>query len=188
MGKHLTMYSVRTFLSSALLWLVPAGLSTIAVTPERLGWTLVLAALLSLLSVIDFKTFRLPDVLTLSVAGIGAVMVWQLYPEDWPHHLVGGLLGYGLLFAIETGYLRLRGQAGLGRGDAKLLGALGVWIGWQGLAPSVLIASICGLTMALITQAFTNNSAARIAFGPWIALGGFMVWLARPWLAPLLGY
>lgn len=182
------MYSTRTLIISALVFLVPAGLSLWLVEPVRLGWTLVLAALLSLLSVIDFKHYRLPDVLTLSVAGIGGVMVWWLYPQNWPHHLIGGLAGYALLFGIETGYKKLRGQDGLGRGDAKLLGALGIWIGWQGLAPALLIASFTGLLMALATSALKPGENGRIAFGPWIALGGFMVWVARPWLTQLLGY
>jgi prepilin signal peptidase PulO-like enzyme (type II secretory pathway) len=108
--------------------------------------------------------------------------------DAWVMHVAGAAIGYGLLWAVETAYRRLRGHDGLGRGDAKLLGALGMWVGALGLAPVLLIASLSGLVAALVLawkdgRGVSGQSA--VAFGPWIALGGFAVWLMPQVGAPL---
>jgi prepilin signal peptidase PulO-like enzyme (type II secretory pathway) len=57
-----------------------------------------------------------------------------------------------------------------------------------GLAPVLLIASLSGLVAALVLawkdgRGVSGQSA--VAFGPWIALGGFAVWLMPQVGAPL---
>lgn len=176
---------------TALLWAMLTASAFYFGQPSDLGWSVALAGLLSALTVIDLKTFRLPNVLTLAVAGLGAVMVYLTRADMWLHHAIGGAIGFSILWAMEVGYKALRGRDGLGRGDAKLLGALGLWVGWMGLAPTLLIASFGGLAFGIISQLRAksdNGSPSVIAFGPWIALGGWIIWLAGPSLRPVLGY
>lgn len=155
---------------------------------DLLAFTLLLGWLLLALAVIDLKTFLLPDILNAGVLLLAALMVGMTRADAWVMHVTGAALGYGLLWAVETAYRRLRGHDGLGRGDAKLLGALGMWVGALGLAPVLLIASLSGLVAALVLawkdgRGVSGQSA--IAFGPWIALGGFSVWLMQQAGAPL---
>ena len=155
---------------------------------DLLAFTLLLGWLLLALAVIDLKTFLLPDILNAGVLLLAALMVGMTRADAWVMHVAGAALGYGLLWAVETAYRRLRGHDGLGRGDAKLLGALGMWVGALGLAPVLLIASLSGLVAALVLawkdgRGVSGQSA--IAFGPWIALGGFAVWLMQQAGAPL---
>lgn len=175
----------------ALYWAALAASAFYFGQASDLGWSVALAGLLSALTMIDLKTYRLPNILTLAVAGLGAVMVYLTRADMWLFHVIGGVIGYGVLWAMEVGYKALRGRDGLGRGDAKLLGALGLWVGWMGLAPTLLIASFGGLAFGIISQLRVksdNGSPSVIAFGPWIALGGWIIWLAGPSLRPLLGY
>ncbi len=175
----------------ALCWVALAASAYYLNQPSDLGWSIALAGLLSALAIIDLKTFRLPNILTLAVAGLGAVMVYLTRSDAWLDHALGGLIGYGVLWAMEVGYKALRGRDGLGRGDAKLLGALGIWTGWVGLAPILLIASFGGLAYVLVSSARAKSdsrSPSAIAFGPWIALGGWIIWLAGPALHHILGY
>ncbi|HCX09902.1 MAG TPA: hypothetical protein DHU81_06030, partial [Hyphomonas sp.] len=65
--------------------------------PGTLALTLCLGALLLGLSVIDFRTLTLPDTLTASTVLLGILMVWLTRPEAWRAHLIGGLVGYGIL-------------------------------------------------------------------------------------------
>ena len=65
-------------------------------------------------------------------------------------------------------------EEGLGLGDAKLFAASGTWLGLPLLPYVLLIAALGGLAWALIARA-----QGRLAFGPWIALGFWCVWLAR---------
>lgn len=165
------------FIASSLALCIAAAVSGWLYAPAGTLWlTLCLGALLVALALIDLRTYRLPDPLTLSVFLLGAIMVTLTRPEAWMHHLIGASIGYLVLVAIELAFKHLRGRDGLGRGDAKLLGALGMWTGWMGLAPTLLVASMLGLLAAL---AFGRriDGATMIAFGPWIALGGWVVWL-----------
>lgn len=157
---------------AGVLW-APPGLVVLTVL---FGW------LLLALAAIDLRTFLLPDALNAAVLLLGGVMLAWTQPPDWPLHVAGAVIGFGLLWGVELAYRRLRGRDGLGRGDAKLLGAAGIWIGIEGLAPALLIASLAGIAAALIlslrdSKALSGQSA--IAFGPWIALGGYIVWMLQ---------
>ncbi|MFN3912332.1 prepilin peptidase [Hyphomonas sp.] len=150
--------------------------------PDTLVLTVLLGWLLLALAAIDLRTYLLPDALNAGVLALGILMDAATHPGDWPLHAAGAVIGYGLLWLVEVMYRRLRGRDGLGRGDAKLLGALGMWVGVTGLAPVLLIASLAGIAAALsmsIRQSSALSATTAIAFGPWIALGGFAVWLIQ---------
>ncbi len=150
--------------------------------PELLVFTAVFGWTLLALAAIDFRTYLLPDVLNAGVFLLGGLMLAWTRPPDWPLNLAGAGLGFGLLWLVETVYRRLRGRDGLGRGDAKLLGAVGLWVGAAGIPPALLIASLTGIAAALtisLRSAQSLSGQSAIAFGPWIALGGYIVWLLQ---------
>ena len=159
------------------------GLTAVILTPGDAGLLILTAALgwlLLALAAIDFRTFLLPDGLNAAVLLLGAVMVALYRAGEWPWHVAGAVAGYGVLWLVETLYRRVRGMDGLGRGDAKLLGAVGMWVGIEGLAPVLLIASLTAILAVLVQSALRRESVSGkslIAFGPWIALGGYCVWL-----------
>ena len=170
------------------LWTAAAGalvaLAALLWAPGSLGllwFTVIFGWALLALAAIDLRTFLLPDKLNLGVLLLGAAMV-ALYQQDvWFWHVAGAAFGYGLLWLVEIGYRRLRGRDGLGRGDAKLLGAIGLWVGLEGIPPVLLIASLSGIIAVLARAAFNRQSPSgqsMIAFGPWIALAGYAVWLS----------
>lgn len=164
------------------LAIVAAPVGTVLLT-ALLGWLLLALAL------IDFRIQILPNGLNLLVFVLGGVMVGLTKPELWIHHLAGALAGFASLWIVETLYRRVRGLDGLGRGDAKLLGALGMWVTWIGIAPVLLVASLAGIGAVLIGAVLKGErvtSTTSLAFGPWIALGGWLVWLAGPAVASLL--
>ncbi len=134
----------------------------------------VLSGLLIALSVIDLKMFRLPNVLTFSLIALGLLDAYMLNGQ-FQDRLIGAALGYGVFVTIEMAFKKLRGKDGLGRGDAKLLAAGGAWCGWMGLPFIVLIGSGMGLIAALFPSVRAQN---RIPFGPFLALGILIVWLA----------
>lgn len=169
-----------TLVALAALLYAPGGLGGLWFT-VLLGWALLA------LAVIDLRTYLLPDRLNLGVFLLGAAMVALYRQETWPWHLAGAITGYGLLWLVETAYRRLRGIDGLGRGDAKLLGAIGMWVGLEGIPPVLLIASLSGILAVVAHAALKRKSVSgrsMIAFGPWIALAGYIIWLWPPaiWL------
>ena len=90
----------------------------------------------------------------------------------------GGLAG----LALFVGYLVLAlvspGGGGLGLGDVKLAGVLGLLLGWVGWSPaivSVLAAFVIGGVIALILLlARCASRSSHIAFGPSMILGAWV--------------
>jgi leader peptidase (prepilin peptidase)/N-methyltransferase len=135
------------------------------------------AAVLVAAAVVDARTRRLPDILTLPLIAMGLLAAWAVGLPLWLH-VLGAALGYLLMAGLELGYRRVRGRDGLGRGDAKLLAAGGAWCGALGLAPVLLIASASGLLFVLVLRIAGRAMApdAAIAFGPFLAFGIALVW------------
>jgi prepilin signal peptidase PulO-like enzyme (type II secretory pathway) len=147
-------------------------------TIDMLIWGVVLLPALVALAWIDIRTLRLPDPLTLPLIGAGLVQSWYFTGNVW-HALTGAAAGYLFFLVIEKGYRALRGQDGLGRGDAKLLAAGGAWCGWLGLPWIVLIASGSGLAFAGALTLLGRRPAGMMPFGPFLALGIALVWLGQ---------
>ena len=101
-----------------------------------------------------------------------------------PAALAGSMLGYGLCLAVEFGYRRFRGRDGLGRGDAWVLGAVGAWVGPEGLGPLLALAAVTSLVAVLLRDR-RLDSAASLPFAPAIAAAAWMVWTSSGGLAAM---
>ncbi|MET8288948.1 prepilin peptidase [Streptomyces sp. NPDC048448] len=171
-------YGPRTPLVSLTTALVCAGLAlTTGIRPELGAW-LLLAPLGVLLAVVDFGVQRLPDVLTLPLAGLalallGAAAVLPEHAGNWPTALFGALaLGcaYFLLFLVNPN--------GMGFGDVKLALGLGAVLGWYGWGTVVLgtfagflFGGLYGLGLVLARRAGRRTS---IPFGPFLIAGAYL--------------
>jgi leader peptidase (prepilin peptidase) / N-methyltransferase len=144
--------------------------------------SILLAATLAACSAIDVYFYRLPDVLTLPLAAVGLLVssATGLAPLWWS--VVSAGLGFLLLSGVASAYQYVRGRAGLGLGDAKLLAASGAWLG-AGALPTVLLwatgsALVCVLVASRRNPALTG--ASRLPFGPFLGFGTWLVWLYGP--------
>ena len=138
--------------------------------------TAVLAPILAAIAVIDARTLRIPDSLSLPLIGLGLVMVATRDSAAMADHLIGAGAGFLVLAAIGEFHFRRRGTEGLGLGDAKLFGAAGAWLGWQALPQVLLIAAVGGLVHAVVRR--KSVKGVEIAFGPWLAIGFGIAWIA----------
>lgn len=116
----------------------------LAPLPFALGWMLAGWMLLAL-AVLDARHYWLPDALTLGLALLGLTIGPWLTGVAQMDSIIGAAAGYGVLMAVALVYRALRGREGLGLGDAKLLGAMGAWMGWQALPMLVFLASALAL-------------------------------------------
>jgi leader peptidase (prepilin peptidase) / N-methyltransferase len=150
-----------------------------------LGWTLLTA------SWIDVRTMLLPDVLTLPLLVAGLIVTEVANPDSLLDHGLAAVFGYLLLFTVAWAYRMLRGRDGLGLGDAKLLAALGAWLGLADLPVVLLLASCLGLAAAgaAALAGKRMTAATAIPFGPFLALAGWLSWLYadlwNDWLAAI---
>jgi leader peptidase (prepilin peptidase)/N-methyltransferase len=203
-------------LASGALWVLAGwrfGLT--AATPLAI----VFFYLLLVLAVIDLDHRRLPTSLVAALGIVAAIAIvaaqltglpfGPLTPaaaSGWLASPVlaagfGFLLGAGLSWGIAAGYGAIRGRDGLGFGDVRLLGAMGLVLG-----PFVLIAyavaNILGVLGAIPVLVALRSKRAEAAgsetpdgpsqpasmpFGPFLALGGILTALWGPslWAAYL---
>ncbi len=171
-------------LSNAGLW-VAAGL--------RFGPHLMVAPYLALfsvllaLSVIDLERYILPNRITYpsilgSLVVIPAVALTLGRPDGIVHALVGGAGYFAFLFVPALIYPR-----GMGFGDVKLAGLMGLYLGW--IHPlltllSLVMASVIGLAAGLMVLVVRRGKSRPYPFGPWLAMGCVLAILfSRPLLA-----
>jgi leader peptidase (prepilin peptidase)/N-methyltransferase len=141
-----------------------------------------LAAVGVTLAVIDIETLRLPDRLTLPSYPVGLVLL--ALPADWP------ALGRAVVAAAITGAAAfllalLAPRGGLGLGDVKLLGVLGLflgWLGWGVLVVSVALGFVLGAVAAVgMLASLRAGLRDHLAFGPWLIAGALVAVVAgRP--------
>jgi leader peptidase (prepilin peptidase)/N-methyltransferase len=150
------------------------GLSVVLVSasPLQVGLLSALGFALLTSALIDSQTLRLPDGLTLIIALAGAVLAVLRSSFDLTVGAVAALATFLLLEGVRRGFLHWRRKPGLGFGDVKLSAALALWLG---LATSWAITLAAGL--GLIAVMIVRPRDGRLPFGPWLALGGFVVGL-----------
>ena len=163
LGAAILALWATTVFSGWLLWATSA-----------LGWALLA------LSIIDLRTYRLPDLLTVPIlaAGLGVAAIAE--PETIFDHLLGAAAGYAALAGIGWLYRAARGRDGLGCGDAKLLAAGGAWLSWQALPVVVLIAATLALLVTGLSQVAQKRSISAdmlVPFGPYLAAAIWLVWI-----------
>ncbi len=141
---------------------------------------LVFAYLLLIASVIDMQHMIIPDVISLPMVAVAPLIAW-LHPDlTLRSSGLGILLGGGVFFLVGWIYIVLRRKEGMGMGDVKLLGAIGGWLGYEALLPTILFASISGTVLSLSWMLFKRewDMQAPIPFGPFLATGAAFYLLA----------
>ncbi len=153
-----------------------AGAAAMAGPRPVLGGLLWVAAAGVVLAGVDLATHRLPDVVTLPAIGVLAAAMGAdaLVEGTGPRLLAGVLAGVGC-FGVAAG-ARLLSPAGLGFGDVKLLGLLGLLLGWRGGIQAVVLGVFLGLALGALgaLAALATGRAgwrSAIPFGPPLLAG-----------------
>lgn len=173
-----------------LVELLAAGLAAMCVW--RFGWSpqlgasLVLCWTLLALTVIDFRTKLLPDVLTLSLLWLGLLVNIPAWFTSLESAVLGAATGYGTFWLIFQLFRLMTGKDGMGFGDFKLLAALGAWLGWTALPMIVLISSVLGAASGILM--LLSGRLARdnpMPFGPFLAMAGLLLLF---WQQPIMDF
>lgn len=161
--------------------LAGAAIGAVASDPLTAAAGAIFGGLLLQLALLDARHYWLPNRLTgaLALTGVGAGL-FGLQPPI-ADRLIGGAAGYLLFAGVRLGYRRLRGREGMGGGDVKLFGAIGLWLGWQMLPLVLFGAAAAGLfwTLLLLAAGRPLTAASRLPFGVFLALAAGGGWLAQ---------
>lgn len=151
--------------------------------------TLVVAA-----GIGDVLTMRIPNWLNGATAlAIVPMAILAGMPLDvLPWHLLAGAVMLVVGFGLFAGNY-------IGGGDAKLMAAAGLWVGWSGLLGFVLITTLAGGALAVVMkvwQLFRTDHEVRggtwfrrvfrtdlnLPYGVAIAVGALWVYPATWWM------
>lgn len=163
-----------------------------------LALLLAFGGLLFYAAISDIRALRIPNWLSLSVAGLFCLYLVSLYlegPGPGNLRLYGSFICAAILFLIGMVLFAARQMGG---GDVKLISAVALWAGPALVAQFIFVMSLCGGLMAFFfwlrsrrernssecfektdsekaTQYLRSHYTAEIPYGVAIALGGFFV-------------
>lgn len=150
------------------------GVVALLAAPGLTGFAIAVIGWLALpLAVLDLKHFWLPDRLTAILAAMGVALGGLASDLGLTDRLIGGAVGFGALWFIAWAYRNIRKREGLGAGDPKLFGAIGLWTGWQMLPLILVAASVLGLVWALVA-ARSLAPATRVPLGAMLAVAAWL--------------
>jgi leader peptidase (prepilin peptidase) / N-methyltransferase len=138
-----------------------------------LGLALVL--LMVPVALIDLDTQIIPNSLMWIGAAVAPALVLLTAPDDIVEHLIAAVAGGGFFLLAVLAYPR-----GMGVGDIKLAGVLGLFLG-RAVGPAIFIALVTGTVVGAVIMARKGVKAGRktkVPFGPFLALGGIVALFA----------
>ncbi|NMB34163.1 MAG: prepilin peptidase [Clostridium sp.] len=147
-----------------------------------------LMSILIIVFFIDLEHMIIPDGLV--IAGlIGGVLLFvynifgfvQIYGDrNWWNPLLGGLIGFGLLFLIATlASVVYKTDEAMGGGDIKIFAPIGLFLGWRMTGIALLTSFLFGGIIGIIIIFIKGKESRRTVFplGPFIVLGTFFTYL-----------
>jgi leader peptidase (prepilin peptidase) / N-methyltransferase len=119
-------------------------------------------------ALIDLEHRIIPNRLTLLGALLALALGTVLDPSGEPERLIAGVGAAGFLLLAALAY-----PGGMGMGDVKLAGMIGLFLG-RAVVPAILIALLAGVLYGAILMARAGVARARrtrVPFGPFLAFG-----------------
>lgn len=178
--------------AAPISWRYPAVEAMTAVAFAAIVWRLgarwetpaylYIAAVGIALAVIDLDTRRLPNVLTLPSYIVGAVLLTgaAAIEHSW-FSLARAATGLVALYALYF-ILAVAKSGGMGFGDVKLAGVVGMFLGFLGWGPLVVGAFLMfflgGLGGVVLMAVGRAGRKTKIPFGPFIVAGTLIAVLA----------
>ena len=150
---------------------------------------LYLAAISVALSAIDLDVRRLPNVIVLPsyVVTLALLLVPAIVEGRWADFRTAVLTGVGLYaFYFLLAFIY---PAGMGWGDVKLAGVLGLylgWVSWQLAILATFVAFIVGALVGLLVMVRSGEGRkTKVPFGPFMVIG---TWTALFWGQPVIDW
>jgi leader peptidase (prepilin peptidase)/N-methyltransferase len=133
-------------------------------------------------ALIDLEHRIIPNRLTALGAVLALVIGLALDPSGEPERLIAAAGAGGFLLVAALAY-----PGGMGMGDVKLAGVLGLLLG-RAVAPAIFIALLSGALLGVFLIARKGPRQGRktaVPFGPFLALGGLVAVFAGPAMVDL---
>ncbi len=164
---------IKTFLFYLLIALISAGalsqnLNFAAFPLLILGWSIIL---------IDYKFHRIPNFIT------GYLSLLLLVIQLFQHQILDSIVG-GVEFLLFFGVLTIMSRGGIGIGDVKLAGLIGLVMGQVSIRELInftLLAAILGL-LSVLGKSRLERFKGGIAFAAPMLAAAVWIWPISPML------
>lgn len=138
---------------------------------------------------IDLKHRIIPNELSLGVWGFGLLTAFYDFRYDWQSLWIASFISFGTFFLFAYLYEKVTGRVGIGGGDIKFMGTLGVFLGLGGVWSTLLISSILGSLVGIVYGKLTQQNKllkATIPYGPFLVLGSWieLFFEVSKWMSP----
>ncbi|ULQ59092.1 A24 family peptidase [Brucepastera parasyntrophica] len=118
------------------------------------------------ISVIDIRSYRIPDILSLPCFILLLIVYCVTAPSDLPLALLSSSVSAILFLLIRVT------TKGLGFGDVKYAAVVGLFCGFPYILAAFLAAALTGLIAAVVLIVFLKKDrSVRIPFAPFLAAG-----------------
>jgi leader peptidase (prepilin peptidase) / N-methyltransferase len=173
--------SARYPLVELLTALLFAAIALVRGLDADLLLELPFAAMLVAVAGIDLQHRIVPNRILLPVAVWGVAGAALVRTGDLPELLAAGAGAFAFLLVAALVH-----PAGMGMGDVKLAGVIGLYLGVS-VVPALLVAFLSGSIVGIAIMARRGTSARKqgVPFAPFMALGGVVGLLAGPELVQL---
>lgn len=185
-GAHISVRYPLVEAGNAVLWVV--ALAVFGLGVDFAVAAVFVSAMLAL-CVIDLEHYLLPDRITLPGMAAGLLASHFVGWTDIVSSLIGAAAGAAVLLLIMGLYYLVRGTAGMGWGDVKMLAMVGAFLGWRGMAVTLLLGTLSGAAVGLALVAVGWAGERAVAEGEGTGLGlalPFGAFLAAAAVAALL--
>jgi leader peptidase (prepilin peptidase)/N-methyltransferase len=103
----------------------------------------------------------------------------SIFP-NYINSLIGGLLGYGIIWSIIFFYKQIRKKEGMGLGDAKLFAVIGFWFGWYAIPFVIFLSSSIALIIVIPDLLKKSKKlSSQIPFGPYIIIATIIFFIFK---------
>lgn len=127
----------------------------------------------------DFDQMLISRFVTLYLIPFGLIAtIFQRLPLTLTQSISGIFFGYSLLWIVKKISLYASGQDSLGQGDLELLAFIGGFTGPIGCWISLMVGSVLGTIISLISMTMTKEKIKLIPFGAYLSFGAiiFVLW------------
>lgn len=194
-NKLFLQYPLIELLSGLIFVFVPFSLLASGYTLMAILIWIFIFILFLLLSTIDFRHYIIPDQINLLLAGLGIILtainsqlnnfdaitgsfighyalIFGLRNSIWINHIFASLLAMLILGAI---IIVSRGK-GMGWGDFKLIGALGLIFGWPDTLIIILLSFIVGgISVLPLLLRKKKTMKDVVPFGPFLIIASAII-------------
>lgn len=156
---------IEIFTGIVCFWLSPEVFSAETIGPFLFYFAIACAFICHF--VIDLEHQLLLDKINIYLLVL--ILPYVVLNFGWPHWVLGGVIGFGGPLAVTWLFYKLRGQVGLGGGDIKLFGVLGLLLGPTGIIVTIfsscMVGAVAGIALILLKKMPKDRP---MAFGPFI--------------------